>query len=158
MPRKARGRLIKNCEWCGNPIGAERGPAAVTCSPECQRDRNRDKERKRYRRVKDTDAWKETRSDYLRRTAERAATDPAFAERRAREHREAVRRYWKGLSPDQLEQYRAVRRAWFKNLTAEQRSLRKSWYRSLAPEQKQLFLTELRRKRAALQQKSGNQV
>ncbi len=82
-----------------------------------------------------------------RPTDERAATDPAFAERRARAHREAVRRYWSGLSPEQLERYRAVRRNWFKNLTPEQRALRKSWYRELTPELKRLFLTELRRKR-----------
>lgn len=141
-------RKFTHCAWCGGLIGAERGPAAVTCSPECQLDRNNEKERKRYQRVKDTDAWKETRSDYLRRTAERAAADPAFAEHRARAHREAVRRYWLGLSPEQLERYRAVRRDWFKNLTPEQRALRKSWYRELTPELKRLFLTELRRKRA----------
>lgn len=67
MPRKARGRLIKNCEWCGNPIGAERGPAAKTCSPECSLDRNSARERVRYGRVKDTQAWKATRADYLER-------------------------------------------------------------------------------------------
>lgn len=158
MPRKARGRLIKNCEWCGNPIGAERGPAAKTCSPECSLDRNSARERVRYGRVKDTQAWKATRADYLERLRERLAADPEFARRIAQGRREAARRYHVKLNPEQLEAYRAQRRAWHRNLAPERRAERKYWYGTLSPQLKALFLLELREKRALARLKEASQI
>lgn len=149
MPRK-RAPRVRYCEFCGHPFGIERGPAAKTCSPECQRDRNNAKEKARYERVKDTSEWQATRADYLDRVKERAAADPAFAERLALIHREALRRFRAALAqdPDRLEAVRAAGREWHRKRSPEQRASRKYWYGSLTPEMKLLFLLDLRRKRA----------
>lgn len=149
MPRK-RSPRVRYCEFCGHPFGIERGPAAKTCSPECERDRNNAKEKARYQRVKDTPEWRATRADYLGRVKERAARDPEFAERLARNHRDALRRFRAALAkdPDRLEAARAAGREWHRQRTPEQRAARKYWYGSLSPELKQLFLLDLRQQRA----------
>jgi hypothetical protein len=149
MPRK-RSPRVRYCEFCGHPFGIERGPAAKTCSPECERDRNNAKEKARYQRVKDTPEWRATRADYLGRVKERATRDPEFAERLARNHRDALRRFRAALAkdPDRLEAARAAGREWHRQRTPEQRAARKYWYGSLSPELKQLFLLDLRQQRA----------
>ena len=149
MPRK-RIRPVRVCEWCEGLIGAERGPAAKTCSPECQRDRNNSKERKRYEKVKDTPQWQATRATYLQKLAVRAAEDPTFAKQLAERHRKAVSRWYSAMAADpaRLAEYRAERRRWHHNRTPEQRAARKNWYKNLSPEFKRLYLLELRRDRA----------
>lgn len=149
MPRKRVPR-IRLCDFCGNTFGIERGPAAKTCSPECERDRNNAREQARYQRVKDTPEWQATRTDYLNRLKERAARDPAFAEILARNHRKALRRFRAALAqdPDRLEAVRAAGREWHHQRTPEQRAARKYWYGNLSLELKQLFLLDLRQQRA----------
>lgn len=149
MPRK-RAPRVRHCEFCGRPFGIERGPAAKTCSPECQRDRNNAMEQARYQRVKETPEWQATRADYLGRVKERVTRDPEFAERLARNHREALRRFRAALAedPERLEAARAAGREWHRKRTPEQRAARKYWYGNLSPELKQLFLLDLRQQRA----------
>lgn len=136
------------CDYCGKPIGPDRGPGAKTCSLECQRDRHNAREKVRYLRVKDTLDWKAVRADYLDRLRARLAADPEFAQRQAQAHRAAVKRHYDRLTPKQLDEYRAARRDWHRNLAPERRAARKPWYASLSPELKSLFLAELREKRA----------
>lgn len=153
MPRK-RIPKIRICEWCGNFIGAERGPAAKTCSPECQRDRNNAREKKRYQTVKHTQAWKETRADYIERLKERLGNDLEFAERYYAARRVALKKYRLELAKDpaRLAAYKEKQRAWHRNLTPEQREDKKArnraWYSSLDPEFKRMFLLQLREQRA----------
>ncbi len=153
MPRK-RTPKVRICEWCGHLIGAERGPASKTCSPECQRDRNNDKEKKRYLRVKHTPEWQEARADYIARLKERLQTDAAFAARYVAGRRTAVRKYRAELEKDPVRwaKYQEKHRAWFHNLTPEQRdnarAQNRAWYANLDPEFKRLFLLQLREKRA----------
>lgn len=157
MPRK-RAPRVRCCEFCGHPFGIERGPAAKTCSPECQRDRNNAKEKSRYARVKDTPEWRTTRADYQGRVKERAARDPEFAEHLARSHIKALRRFRAALEqdPGRLEAVRAAGREWHHKRTPEQRAARKYWYGSLSSELKQLFLLDLRQQRAYERLKETN--
>jgi len=147
MPRKCQPR-IRVCEFCSHLIGPDRGPAAKTCSEECQRDRNNAKEKARYQRVKNTQEWKETRSAYIVQQKERAARDHEYAKRLAKQRRAAVRKHRASLSPEQLEALREKGRQWHRNMTPEQRAARKYWYGGLSPELKQVFLLELRERRA----------
>lgn len=79
-----------------------------------------------------------------------ATADPEFAAQMKASHREAVRRFRKVVEadPQRLAAYRAQRRQWHYDRTPEQRAARKSWYSSLSNELKQLFLLDLRKKRA----------
>lgn len=149
MPRKRTPR-VRVCEYCGNFIGRERGPAAKTCSEECQRARNNAREKARYQRVKDTVGWKAVRADYMEHLNNKRATDPAFAERMAVARSEVVRKFREklALDPLRMEAYAVQKRQWWARQTPEQRAARKYWYGGLSHDLKQLFLLELREKRA----------
>lgn len=149
MPRKRQPR-IRHCELCGLIIGKDRGPAAKTCSPECERDRNNAREKARYHRVKDTEEWQAARSDYLDRIKAREAADPAFASQRRAAHRDAERRHADKIKADpaRYAAYLAAKRDAFNARTPEQKAARKYWYGQLSPELKQLFLLDLRQHRA----------
>jgi len=153
MPRKRVPR-VRVCEWCNGFIGAERGPAAKTCSPECQRDRNNDLEKKRYQRVKDTQAWKDVRADYIERLKARIAQNPEFAQKWIEARRKAVRKYRAELEkdPERWAVYQEKQRQWHHNMTPEQRENKRAknraWYASLTPDFKRLFLLQLKEQRA----------
>ena len=65
------------CEVCGKWIEAKPGRRAATCSDACRKIRAAKLESERYARVKDTDAWQETRRAYLLALKSRR-TDPDF--------------------------------------------------------------------------------
>ena len=157
MPRKYVPK-VRICEFCGHQFGKERGPAAKTCSEECQRDRNNAREKLRYQRVKDSDEWKEARADYLQRLSARLAADPGLAERLRARHLEAARRWREKLEQDEarFEEYKAKKRAWavlwIAAMSPEQRENRRAknraWYAQLTPEQRQMFFYDLHAQRA----------
>lgn len=158
MPRK-RTQKVRLCEWCGHLIGLDRGPAAKTCTPECQRDRNNALEKARYRKVKDSVEWKATRSSYIDAVKKRMQTDVDFAEHRLAQRKAIYRRFRAKLESDpaRLERYRAECRAWHHSMTPEQRAARKYWYGGLAADLKALFLADLRKKRARQRLKQAQQ-
>lgn len=149
MPRKRQPR-IRHCEHCGLIIGKDRGPAAKTCSPECERDRNNAREKARYQRVKGTDAWQSVRADYLGRVRAQEQADPAFAAQRRAAHRDAERRHADKIKADPARHaaYLAAKRDAFNARTPEQKADRKYWYGQLSQELKHLFLLDLRQHRA----------
>lgn len=153
MPRKRTPR-VRVCEWCGNFIGTERGPAAKTCSHECQRDRNNDREKKRYHKIKHTQAWKDARADYVERLKVRIECDPEFAQKWVEARRMAVRKYRSELEkdPERWASYQEKHRQWHHNMTPEQqenkRAQNRAWYAGLDQEFKRMFLLRLREQRA----------
>lgn len=78
-------KLISNdCPICGQPIperprGSRHGLPPKTCSEACRRKRASLRELERYARVKNTEAWKETRAAYIVKLKDRLARDPEFA-------------------------------------------------------------------------------
>lgn len=147
-------RKIRVCEWCGGLIGKERGPASKTCSPECQRDRNNDKEKQRYQKIKSTQEWKDKRADYIQQLKQRIQRDPEFAQRWRAMRQEHVRKFRAELEKDPVRwaAYQERHRAWHHNMTPEQRENKRAqnraWYANLEPEFKRLFLLQLREARA----------
>ena len=158
MPRK-RTPKVRICEWCGNIIGAERGPASKTCSPECQRDRNNAKEKARYERIKDTPEWKETRADYLERVKQKVETDPEYAERWRTPRRAAVARHRDRQNADPVlrEQILLRKRERMRVLAARinadpvaraaKLKKQRDWYRSLSKEEIERYFYEPKRRR-----------
>jgi len=147
MARKRQPR-IRVCEQCGGNFGSERGPAAKTCSEDCQRLRNIARERARYERVKHTEEWKLTRASYLDALTKRKAADTELKDRLVRAHRLAVARYKARIDADPYRRAAALeykrdrwkqrvaavncdpalrdaalqrQRDWYHNLTAEER-------------------------------------
>lgn len=146
--------LAKNCPICGQPIpernkGSRHGHPPKTCGEACRKERNRRREKERYQRVKDTEAWKATREAYLQRLRDRLDSDPMFAaifraeaaarqrewldrlrredpERHARlkAEKRAERATWHQAllnDPEAWEAHRAKCRAWYQSLTVEER-------------------------------------
>ena len=141
MPR-ARGPRIRFCEFCGHPFGPERGPAAKTCSPECERKRNAEKEKARYYKVRDSETWRAVRREYLDRLRERRASDPAFNAALRAAQREANARLRAAMRADPVRaaEYKARRQALRSAMTVEQRAAeratQRAWYASLSREDK----------------------
>ncbi|WP_230085076.1 hypothetical protein [Providencia sp. wls1922] len=73
------------CEVCGKRIKYNSGQIPATCSDACAKARNNEREKLRYQAVKNTEAYKNTRSSYLSKLRERLNSDPvlyaAFRER-----------------------------------------------------------------------------
>lgn len=143
MPRKRQPK-VRICEFCGHPFSIERGPAAKTCSEECQRDRNNAIEKARYQRVKGTEQWKAVRSNYLQQLKKRLEEDPAFAEIWRAQHKESVRRH-RAAAPETEVQQKAKRnergrwRSWLMSepMAWESHKFKsRAWYAGLSEDDK----------------------
>lgn len=143
MPRKRQPK-VRICEFCGHPFSIERGPAAKTCSEECQRDRNNAIEKARYQRVKGSEQWKAVRSNYLQQLKKRLAEDPAFAEIWRAQHQQSVRKHRASTTDTEaLKKAKRIERAhWRKWLMTEPMAWEahkfksRAWYAGLSAEEK----------------------
>ena len=136
------------CEVCGKWIEAKPGRQSPTCSPSCRKKRANQREKDRYRRIKNTPEWKSVRAAYLAAVKDRIAGDPEFAEiyrayrrkvvaesiartNRAPEKREAFLQKkrqaaaeWRAAlhaNPALHAEHLAASRAWYKSLSDEER-------------------------------------
>lgn len=75
MPRKRTPVATRCCEVCGILLAPNPGYPAKVCSDACRRVRNSARERARYRAVKDSPEWRETRQQYLDRLEAKAAQE-----------------------------------------------------------------------------------
>lgn len=154
MRNQKNNQPLSLCEICSAPIPRKPGMPAKTCGTECAAERHRRKERARYHEIKGDAQWKEARAAYIQKLKDRAATDPAFAEKRREQHKRILASYRARLhqNPERLEKYREKQREWFQRLTPQQReSMRernREWYASLTREEKIMYFYEARRSRA----------
>lgn len=153
------------CPICGRPIpererGCRHGHPPKTCSDACRKERKRRKEKERYHRVKNTDAWKTTRENYLTRLSARLDKDPDFAAIFRAEAAARQREWLARLSrenPERAAQIKAQKRArwagWYRSLLDDpaaweaHREKCRAWYYSLSPEERDRIFNEPRRKR-----------
>lgn len=157
MPHKYVPK-VRICEWCGNIIGTDRGRAAKTCCPECQRDRNNDKEKKRYYKVKDTPEWKGTRASYVEVLKTRAATDVEFAAKTRQARIGALARWRAKVNADpvkraaMLKYQREMGRIRLARINAnpEARAAlllrQRRWYHSLSADERERLIYKPRRR------------
>lgn len=71
-----------SCLWCGKEIPDSRrghGHPPKTCSEGCRKARASDIEKIRYKKVRDTSTWQETRQAYTQKVKARLAADPEYA-------------------------------------------------------------------------------
>ncbi|MCG9080356.1 hypothetical protein [Laribacter hongkongensis] len=95
--RMCKDCLAHPCEVCGKLVYKSN---KATCSIECHRERNRQREKQRYERVRHTDGWKKVRADYLARLKTRMDADPEFKARHVEARRLAVRKHFLMLRKD----------------------------------------------------------
>jgi len=130
------------CEVCGKPIPDTAGPRAVTCGAACSRKRNSLRELERYRSIRDTEAWRATRAEYLAKLRDRRSADPAFDEEIRAANRAATARWLAAVKADpaRVAEYRARRQAQRDAMTPEQRAAeratKRGWYASLSREER----------------------
>lgn len=132
---------------------------AKTCSDACRALRARRREKERYERIKDTDHFKQTRADYLRRIAELMESDAEFADSMRENHRKAVRAWRKRQMSDPqlrakyLEDHRERERARLERIRsdpvahAEYLRKQREWYHSLSEEDYHRVFVAPRRQR-----------
>lgn len=153
------------CPICGQPIperrkGSRHGHPPKTCGEACRKERNSRREKERYRRVKDTDAWKATRQAYLKRLRAKLDGDPELAAI-FRAEAASRNRVWlaklRREDPERHEQLKAEKRAeraaWHQALLNDpeaweaHRAKCRAWYQSLTVEERDRIFKEPRRQR-----------
>lgn len=160
--------ISNDCPICGSPIperqhGSRHGNPPKTCSDACRIERKRRRERERYHVVKDTDEWRSTRADYLRKLRARLDADPEFAAI-FRAEAAARTRDWNvrllASDPSRIEAMKAEkreeRRAWRKKLEADpdaweaHKARCRAWYAALSAEERDRIFRVPRSSRKAL--------
>lgn len=150
------------CLWCGEKIPDSRrgsGHPPKTCSESCRKKRASSRESLRYRRVKNTPAWKDVRADYLGRLKLRLAEDETFA-RIFRAHAAARTKEWAARlaesDPSRHAQINAAKReeraAWRAALVADphaweaHKAKARAWYAGLSAAERERIFYRPRRK------------
>ncbi len=153
------------CPVCGQPIperprGSRHGHPPKTCSEACRKIRASQREKARYHKVKDSEAWKSVRRNYLEKLRAKLAADPEFAALFKAEAAARQREWVKRLAeenPDRHAQIRAEKRAamaaWRERLMADPEAWEahkakcRAWYQSLSTEERARIFYEPRRRR-----------
>lgn len=159
-----------NCEWCNGKIPDSRrghGSPPKTCSEKCRKERASDREKKRYKKVKDTEHWKDVRAAYLTKLKELRAENPEF-EAAFKAYARATQKKWidklRESDPEKFyiikKRARDERAEWRKELVGNPQAFEehkrkcREWYAALSAEEKERIYFTPRRKREAAKKKS----